>query len=115
MPKTPFFGQHLRAISARHGLALVGRQLVGALRRYRAPCAQCADDVRHAPDAVLVGDQDVVAPERKAIGFVEVFDMTIDPLGAALAIVAQQRQIAGTLLGDQHVPVGQHQQAPRPP
>jgi hypothetical protein len=45
--------------------------------------------VRHAPDAVLVGHQDVVAPERKAIRLVEILDMAIDPLGATLAVVAQ--------------------------
>jgi hypothetical protein len=69
--------------------------------------------VRHTPDAVLVGDQDLVAPERKAIGLVEVLHVAIDPLGATLAIVAQQRQITRTLLGYQDVAVGQHQQAPR--
>ena len=106
-------GQHLRAIGAGHRLALVGRQLVGALRRHRAAGAQGADDVRHPPDAVLVGDQDVVAPPGKAIGPVEVLDMAVDPHRVALAVVAQQGQIAGALLGDQHVAVGQHQQAPR--
>ena len=59
-----FLGQHLGAIgAARHRLALIGRHLVGALRRHRAAGAQGADDVRHAPDAVLVGDQDLVALE----------------------------------------------------
>jgi hypothetical protein len=29
-------GQHLRAIGAGHRLALIGRHLVGALRRHRA-------------------------------------------------------------------------------
>ena len=107
------FGQHLRAIGAGHRLALIRRQRVGALRRYRAAGAQGADDVRHPPDAVLVGHQDVVTPEGKAIGLVEVLDMPVDPNRAALAVVAQQGQIAGTLLGDQHIAVGQHQQAPR--
>jgi hypothetical protein len=36
----------------------------------------------------------------------------IDPNRASLAVVAQQRQIARTLLGHQHVAVGQYEQAP---
>ena len=39
--------------------------------------------------------------------------MAIDPDRTARAVVAQQGQIPGTLLGDQHVAVGQHQQPPR--
>jgi hypothetical protein len=38
--------------------------------------------------------------------------MAIDPNRASLAVVAQQRQIARTLLGHQHVAVGQYEQAP---
>ena len=34
-------------------------------------------------------------------------------LGAALTVVAKQRQITGTLLSYQDVAIGQHQQAPR--
>ena len=83
-----FLGQHLGAIGARHRLALIGRHLVGALRRHRAAGAQGADDVRHEPDAVLVGDQDLVALECRAIRLVEVLDMAIDPNRAALAVVA---------------------------
>ncbi len=39
--------------------------------------------------------------------------MAVDPFGAALAIVAQQCQIAGALLGHQHIAVGEHEQTPR--
>jgi hypothetical protein len=35
--------------------------------------------------------------------------MPVDPFGAPLAVVPQQGQIAGTLLGDQYVAIGQHQ------
>ena len=105
--------QQLRAIGAGHRLALVGRHVLGLLRRHRAAGAQCTDDVRHAPDRVLVGDEDLVAPQREAIRPVEVLDMPVDPFGAPLAVVAQQGQIAGALLGDQYVAVGQYEQPPR--
>ncbi len=108
----PFLGQHLRAVGAGHRLALIGRHLIGPLRRRRPAGAQCADDVRHPPDPVLVGDQELVVPPGEAIGPVEILDMTVDPFGVALAVVAQQGQIAGALLGDQHVAVGQHEKPP---
>ena len=107
------FGQHLRPIGAGHRLALIGRHLVDALRRHRAAGAECADIVGHAPDAVLVGHQETVVAPGEAIGPVEVLDMAIDPFGPAFSVVAQQRQIARTLLGHQHVAIGQHEQAPR--
>jgi hypothetical protein len=113
MPKTPLFRQQFRAIRARHRLALIGRNLVGALGRRRAPGTQRADHVRHAPDRVLVGDENLVAPQCEAIGPVEVLDMPVDPFGAALVVVAQQGQIADALLGDQHVAIGQYEQPPR--
>jgi hypothetical protein len=47
------------------------------------------------------------------MGSVEVLDVALDPSGAAAAVVAQQRQVAGALLGNQHVAVGQNEQAPR--
>src|SRR5262249_59561478 len=81
--KYALFGQHLRAIGARHRFALVWRHLVGALRRHRPAGAQRADDMRHPPDAVLVGHQDFVAPECQAIRPVEVLDVAIDPDGMA--------------------------------
>jgi hypothetical protein len=37
--------------------------------------------------------------------------MAVDPFGVTLAVVAQQRQVAGALLGHQHVTVGEHEQA----
>ena len=39
--------------------------------------------------------------------------MAVDPLGVPLAVVAQQGHIAGALLGDQYVAVGQYEQPPR--
>ena len=111
--KDALLGQHLGTIGARHRLALLGRHLVGALRRHRAAGAQCADDVRHSPDAILVAHQDIAVSPGEAVGPVQILDMAVDPDGMAPAVVAQQRQIASTLLGHQHVTVRQHEQAPR--
>ncbi len=108
-----FLGEQLRAIRARYRLALVRWHVGRLLRRLRTARAQCPDDVRHAPDAVLVGYQQLVAAPGQAVGFVEVLDMPVDPFGAALAIIAQQGQIAGALLGDQDIAIGQHEQAAR--
>src|SRR5437016_622600 len=52
----------------------------------------------------------VVAP-REAIRAIEILDVAIDPLRLAITLVAQERQIAGALLGDEHVPVWQHEEA----
>ena len=59
------------------------------------------------------GDQDGVVAPGQAVGPVEVLDMALDSSGAAAAVVAQQRQVAGALLGNQHVAVGQGEEAPR--
>ena len=37
--------------------------------------------------------------------------MAVDPFGVTLAVVAQQRQVAGALLGHQYVPVCEDKQA----
>ena len=106
-------GQELGAVGPRHRLALLGRHVGGLLRRRRAAGAHRADDMRHAPDPVLVGDQELVAAPGEAVGPVQVLDMAVDPFGAALAVVAQQRQIPGALFGDQHIAIRQHQQTAR--
>jgi hypothetical protein len=104
-------GQHFGAVGAGNRLALIGRHIGDQLRRRRAAAAQRADNQRNTPDAVLVGDQHVVAAQGHAVRLVEIIGKTINPFGRpTLAIVAQQGQIAGTLLGQQHVAVGEHQQ-----
>src|SRR5882672_5846447 len=108
-----FFGQQLRAVGAGYRLALVSRYLVGALRRLRAARTERADDVRHAPDAVLVGDEEVVVAPSEAVGPVEVLDIAIDPFGTTFAVVPQQGEIPGALLGHQHIAIGQHEQPAR--
>ena len=108
-----FLGHHLGAVGAGHRLALVGRQLIGALRRGGPAGTQSADDMRHPPDAILVGDQQIIVLPGKAIGPVQILDMAIDPLGVALAVITQQGQVARALLGNQHIAVGQHQEAAR--
>ena len=106
-------GDQLRAVGAGHRLALVGWQLVGALRRGRPTGAQRADDVRHPPDAVLVGDQQIIVLPGEAVRPVQILHMAVDPLGVPLAVITQQGQVAPALLGNQHIAVGQDQQAPR--
>ena len=69
--------------------------------------------MRHAPDGILVGDQEVIGTPREAIGAIEVLDMARDPRRFAVAAFAQERQVAGTLLSDEHVPVRQHEEAAR--
>jgi hypothetical protein len=67
--------------------------------------------MRHAPDRVLVGYQHMVVPPCEAIRAIEILDVAIDPRRLAVALVAQERQVAGALLGDEHVPVRQHEEA----
>ena len=55
----------------------------------------------------------MVVPPREAIRAIEILDMAIDPLRLAVALFAQERQVAGALLGDEHVPVRQHEEAAR--
>ena len=102
-------GDQLGAVGAGHRLALVGRQLVGSLRRGGPTGAQRADDVRHPPDAVLVGDQQIIVLPGEAVRPVQILDMAADPLGAPLAVITQQGQVAPALLGNQHIAVGQDQ------
>ena len=111
--KDTLLGQQLRAIGAVDGLALVRRHVGDLLRRHRPAGAHRADNMRHPPDRILVGHQELVAAPRQAVRLVEVLDMPVDPPGFALAVVAQQRQIAGALLGHQNIAIGQHQHPTR--
>lgn len=71
-----------------------------------------AIDLRHAPNRVLIGDQQLVAAPREAVRPVEPLDV-VDPMRVTVAAVAQQGEMAGALLGHQHGAVGQHQEAAR--
>ena len=100
-----FLGDHLGAIGSGDRPSLLRRHLINALR-LAAPRAESAENVRHAPDAVLVGYQDVTVPPGEAVGSVKILDVAFDPLRASAAVIAQQRQIAGVLFGDQTSPFG---------
>src|SRR5262249_61260246 len=102
--KDAFLRQELRAIRAVDWLALLGRH-VGDLLRWRWPArAHCADDMRHAPDRILVGDEEfVVAAPCHSIRTVEVLDMARDPSGLAFAVVPHHRHIAGPLLTNENI------------
>ena len=69
--------------------------------------------MRHLPDAVLIGDQQVVTLPGDAVRLVEILDMAVDPFHMALAIVTQQRDVADTLLNHQHIAVREHEQPAR--
>ena len=103
---------HLGAVRPGNRLPLLRRHLIDALI-LAAARAQCAENVRHAPDAVLVGDKHVIALPGEAIGPVEILDVPVDPRRMAAAVVPQQRQVTDALLGDQNIAVRQHQQTPR--
>jgi hypothetical protein len=64
----------------------------------------------HAPNTVLICNQQLVAAPRETIGPVQILDVAIDPFCVALAIIAQQGEIAGALLGDQHIAVGEDEE-----
>ena len=91
-------------------------------RRLGSPCAHpaaphqracapvCRPDV-DAPDAVLVGYQHVVVScPGETIRFVQILDVAIR-CRLSVAIVAQQREVTGALLGDQNIAVGQDEYA----
>ena len=107
-------GQHLFANKGRGGLALLGRYVrdLGVARACAR--AQGAETMRHLPDAVLVGDQNLAVAPGQAIRAVQPFDVAIDPVRLAIAVViAKQRDVADFLLGHQYVAVRQHQEPPR--
>ena len=69
--------------------------------------------MRHLPDAVLIRDQQVVILPGDPIRLVEILDVAIDPFHMALAIVAQQRDVADTLLNHQHIAIRKDEQPAR--
>src|SRR5277367_1035614 len=46
----------------------------------------------------------------ETVGLVEILDMAVNPFGVSATVIAQQRKVAGALLGHQIVTVGQNQQ-----
>jgi len=101
------------AIRRRHGLALVRRH-VRDLRLIRATATNCAADMRHAPDALLIRDEHKAVPVREAIGSLEVVGITLNEVGFAVPIlVSQQRQMSGPLFRDDDIVVGKYEQSAR--
>ena len=92
---------------------MIGRWFVGALCRDRAARTVRPDHVRHLPDAILIGDQQVVILPGDPVRLVEILDVAVDPFHMALAIVTQQGDVAGTLLNHQHIAVREHEQPAR--
>jgi len=81
--------------------------------RFRRDTREAVDDGWTPPSKGEVGDQELVAPQRETVRPVEVLDVAVDPLGVPLAVVAQQSEITGALLGNQDVAIGEHEQPPR--
>src|SRR5438067_476321 len=78
------------------------------------PWPQCPKPTRHAPDAILVGDEDLSFAPSKTVGLVEPFGMALVPFRFVLSILsAQEREVTHFLLGHDHIAVRQHQQATR--
>ena len=103
---------HVLAHHVRRRHALVRRHVGGALLGVAAR-AQGAHPVRHAPDPVLVDDEHIGVAPGETVGSVEAFRVALDPVGLAVAVlVAQQGEIAGPLLGDDDVAVGQDEKPP---
>ena len=70
--------------------------------------------MRDLPDVVLIRDQHIAVPPGKFIRPIEILDMSLDEIGASAAgCGTQQGQIAGALLGHQHVAIREHEQPAR--
>src|SRR5262245_14597383 len=74
--KHAFLRDHLLAIGRRHGLALLRRH-VRDLRLIRATGAQRAADMRHAPDSVLIRDQNEALSMCKAVRCLQVVGIAL--------------------------------------
>src|SRR5207249_9049392 len=86
------------AIGRRYGLALFRRHIRN-LGLLRATGTQCAADMRHTPDALLICNEHKAVPVGEAIRGLEVVSIAFDIVRLAITIlVAQQRQRSGPLL-----------------
>ena len=111
--KYAFLGDHFLAVRRRHRLALFRRH-VGDLRLIRAAGAQRAGHMRHAPDAVLICNENEAVFVCKPVRCLEVVGKALDEVRLAVAIlVPQQREISGLLLRNDDVVVGKNEQSPR--
>ena len=99
-----FLGDHLGTVGARDWPALFRCQFVGALGWDCAAWAHRPHDMRHPPNAVLVGDKKMISLPGEAIGLVQVFDVTINRFGVTLADDAQKSDVARALLGTRMSP-----------
>ena len=113
-PKTKhtFVGQQRLAVEVGRGLALVGGNL-GFFLVLTMPGPHVAQRVGDFPDAVLVGHQDLTVAPSQPVRLVEALRMPLDELGLTVGVEAQECQMAGLLLGDDNIAVGQHEQAAR--
>src|SRR5262249_59910977 len=102
----------LGAIGARCRLAFLGRHFINTLGLTSAG-AERAEDVRHAPDSILVSHEDVVLPPRESVRPVQIFDVTVDPPSVPGAVVPQQSEISGALFSNQNIAIGQNEQLSR--
>ena len=70
---------------------------------------------RHAPDPVLVGDEQRAVPPGQPVGPIEAPGIALARGGPPAAVVAQQQHLAFALRCHQHVAVRQHEQTARVP
>jgi hypothetical protein len=70
--------------------------------------------MRHAPDAVLIRDQNEAVSVSKPVRRLEVVGIALNEVDLAVAIlIPQQRQISGLLLGNDDVVIGKNEQSAR--
>jgi hypothetical protein len=81
-------GDHFCAIRAVDRLSLVRRHLIDT-QRFATSRAQGAKIVRHAPDAVLIGHQDIIVAPGKTVRPIEILDVPINPCRVPAAVAAQ--------------------------
>src|SRR5262245_2493505 len=97
---------HLGAVGAWCRLALIGRDFINAFV-LRSASAKRSNDVWHAPDAILVGDKNVIISPSESIRSVQVLNVAVDPCGVSAAVIPQKGQVSCALFSDQNVAVGQ--------
>jgi hypothetical protein len=79
-----------------------------------ATATDCAADMRHAPDALLICNEHKAVPVREAIRCLEVISITLNEVRLAVTIlIPQQRQIPGPLLRNNDIVIGEDEQAAR--
>src|SRR5437762_8414096 len=87
-----FLREHLLAHYCHCRLALLGRHVGNTLILSASSRTQCAQAVRHSPNAVLVGDEHSSVTPRQSIRRIQSFHVALNPFGLAIAILIPQER-----------------------